>query len=345
MVRTNDRIEIGEIESHLNSKAHPNLTRGIVDRLEKLGLAPGLVAFLSVTNNFEQVVESVKTYLKEKVPAYMVPRYFIPVKEIPTMGMGKTDRKSLRKLAEGWDFKISGKEAAGEIDEDEGDDDECSKTVRDAWAKVLRIQPGDISSKSVFTMMGGDSVGFLKVVGMVSKGLNIRIGWKELVDTEFFREFVEVARKFWVNREARREGEDGKVYEKFSLVAKEVRKAVANLLGIDTEDIDDILPTAPSQDAILAAAVDSTHYYAQAVYDVHEEVGDEVLGRALRELVGRNELLRTVFVIREEERRILQAVLRDGCKVVQDHATLEMVESGPEKLDVSLILVSSLPLI
>src|SRR5690606_27410863 len=114
------RIELGEIESIL--QAHKNVSNCIAvvnkdDQEDK-----NLVAYVVPKNtdaygiektltssseeefsvlkgvNLANFTESLREYLKKKVPDYMVPAFFVYLDRIPLTPNGKTDRKSLPAL-------------------------------------------------------------------------------------------------------------------------------------------------------------------------------------------------------------------------------------------------------
>jgi amino acid adenylation domain-containing protein len=85
------RIELGEIESKLVS--HEDVEEAVViDREDEEG-NKNLCAYL-VTNK-PLNVSRIKNYLSDILPEYMVPAYFVKLKEIPLTPNGKTDRKAL----------------------------------------------------------------------------------------------------------------------------------------------------------------------------------------------------------------------------------------------------------
>ncbi|NIM10644.1 MAG: AMP-binding protein [Candidatus Aminicenantes bacterium] len=95
------RIEAGEIESCLASR--PEVKEAVVaDRVDNTGnryLCAYVVPHLShLTDSpggetFE--IAELKNYLSGKIPAYMVPRYFVKIDEVPLTANGKVDRKAL----------------------------------------------------------------------------------------------------------------------------------------------------------------------------------------------------------------------------------------------------------
>ncbi len=93
------RIEVGEIEASLQQ--HP-LVRDVAvvvreDNGDKL-----LVAYVVASREQEQELngELLRSYLKEKLPAYMLPAAFVFLEELPLTTSGKLDRRALPKPGE-----------------------------------------------------------------------------------------------------------------------------------------------------------------------------------------------------------------------------------------------------
>jgi amino acid adenylation domain-containing protein len=87
------RIELGEIESVL--KQHPEVREVVVlDREEELGVK-SLVAYVVPRQGNIFSASELRRFLKEKLPEYMMPSAFVPLKNLPLTPNGKVDRQAL----------------------------------------------------------------------------------------------------------------------------------------------------------------------------------------------------------------------------------------------------------
>ncbi|MEP0858569.1 amino acid adenylation domain-containing protein [Trichocoleus sp. DQ-U1] len=82
------RIELGEIEAVLSQ--HPGVRQSIVLLREDVGQR--LVAYI-VSNS--ALINDLRSFLKEKLPEYMVPSAFVVLKALPLTPNGKIDRSAL----------------------------------------------------------------------------------------------------------------------------------------------------------------------------------------------------------------------------------------------------------
>ncbi|MBD1812958.1 amino acid adenylation domain-containing protein, partial [Microcoleus sp. FACHB-DQ6] len=91
------RIELGEIEAGLSH--HPSVREAVVLLQENEPGNQRLVAYivfhskLSVQDS--QLIESLRSFLKEKLPEYMIPSAFVVLKALPLTPNGKIDRQAL----------------------------------------------------------------------------------------------------------------------------------------------------------------------------------------------------------------------------------------------------------
>lgn len=186
------RIELGHIEHKIEAAA-PQLEAAIVEVIHKGTPAASLICLMKLTsNNSGSVVEdqlllpntealasyvrSVRDKLIGVLPNYMIPAYFIPVSEIPKNRAAKTDRKLIRESVEGLSLEklktylaTAGVEFCDVANETE-------RTLRDAWATVLRLEAEDISTNDNFYEIGGDSISIITLLKRIQNEFGVHLG-------------------------------------------------------------------------------------------------------------------------------------------------------------------------
>ena len=93
------RIELGDIESNILEM--DDVTYCVVLPIEKRGEIKGLAAFVTLDHPVEDEFEysqSVRKYIGEKLPHYMVPKKCIVLDEMPMTNNGKADRRALKEM-------------------------------------------------------------------------------------------------------------------------------------------------------------------------------------------------------------------------------------------------------
>ena len=152
------RIEIGEIEAVLSQ--HQSVREAVVVAREDEPGNKRLVAYVIPTQ--ETAISSLSSYLKEKLPDYMVPSAYVMLKNLPLTPNGKVDRKALPapdKVRP--DLTATFVEARTPIE----------KRLAEIWADVLSIQQVGIYDN--FFELGGHSLLVTQVLARVRKSFSI----------------------------------------------------------------------------------------------------------------------------------------------------------------------------
>ncbi|MFC1712466.1 amino acid adenylation domain-containing protein [Candidatus Poribacteria bacterium] len=87
------RIELGEIEAVLGQ--HPDIHRTVVLAREDTPGDKRLVAYVVPYQGKTLTINKLRSFLKKKLPAYMVPSFFLLLEALPLAPNGKVDRSSL----------------------------------------------------------------------------------------------------------------------------------------------------------------------------------------------------------------------------------------------------------
>jgi aryl carrier-like protein len=272
----------------------------------------------------------------------MIPHYWLPVNRIPTQPSGKVDRKGLRGLLTVHPFRLNGDASPSSPGKEPRD--RCYCDVRDAWSTILRVPATSIRDDDHFTRLGGDSIAFIRVVSLLRRQ-GYLVTFPELAgaDVSTLRSCATRLRE--VTTERGRSTSIGDVYEPFSLIRDDRQRILTELedeLGVRPEEVEDVLPTSPAQDALLAPSVDSTNYFAQAVYPIHGDVNATALANALGKLVEREPMLRTAFALLEGCPKTLQIRYKPQAKALRNtHCRVVQVDDVDTSIKVETVLQKS----
>lgn len=142
------RIELGEIEAVL--AGHPAVeTAAVIVVKDKLG-DKHLAAFVKTTKQLES--STLKDYVRDKLPGYMVPSQVVIQEQLPMTNSGKIDRMALSRAAKQNSFNA----AAFVLP-----NNEMQRTLADIWQKVLGVEK--VSILDNFFELGGHSLRMLQV--------------------------------------------------------------------------------------------------------------------------------------------------------------------------------------
>jgi non-ribosomal peptide synthase protein (TIGR01720 family) len=175
------RIELGEIEAALGR--HPAVREVVVvARLD----APGqkrLAAYVVASAEPGPTAEELRSFLRERLPEYMVPSSFVSLAELPLTPNGKVDRRAL-----------PAPDRASRAGDEAG---VPPRTPLEAelvaiWAPVLGLEPERIGVHDNFFDLGGDSILSIQLVARANEA-GIRLTPGQLFQHQTIAELAAVA--------------------------------------------------------------------------------------------------------------------------------------------------------
>ncbi len=146
------RVELGEIESTL--VAHPAVQVAAVVLQE--GGRRRLVAGFVTTQEPAPSSQQLTTFLRSRLPDYMVPATFVELPELPHTPSGKIDRRALINLAE---------TPNGEAEIRGASHDPLERQLISLWESLFDYRP--IGSEDDFFELGGDSLVALRLLSLL----------------------------------------------------------------------------------------------------------------------------------------------------------------------------------
>ncbi|HKV36205.1 MAG TPA: non-ribosomal peptide synthase/polyketide synthase [Pyrinomonadaceae bacterium] len=256
------RIELGEIESVL--RTHPDIGEAVVVSWED---APGntrLAAYV-VPSPKELTSGQLQSFLREKLPEYMVPAAFLSLSELPLTANGKIDRSALPSPAE-FASQLPGASAHTRTPIEE--------LVAGIWCQVLGV--AHVGSHDNFFELGGHSLLATQVISRIRETLNVDVSLRSLFVAPTVAALAE-------------EVEKG--------LRLEDRSQLPNLAPV-LRDHD--LPLSFAQQRLWfldQLEPGNTLYSVPAALRLSGRLNPAVLEKALDEIARRHESLRTVFKV------------------------------------------------
>ncbi len=139
------RVELGEIEAVL--AGHPGVRESVVIAREDEAGGKYLVAYVVAKDGLAPTIGEMRSFLKEKLPDFMVPAAFLLLEALPLTPSGKVDRRALPapdparpKLEEAF---LAPRDA-------------CELQLTKIWEEVLGIKP--VGVRDNFFELGGHSL-------------------------------------------------------------------------------------------------------------------------------------------------------------------------------------------
>ncbi|MGB3636257.1 MAG: amino acid adenylation domain-containing protein [Rivularia sp. (in: cyanobacteria)] len=161
------RIELSEIEVLLNQ--HSDVKESVVISREETIGNQRLVAYIVPEKEDIKLVQSLRKYLKEHLPEYMVPANFVMLKNLPLNANGKLDRQALPKATD-----LSNNFGVNYV----APDNEVEKKIAHIWQEVLQLEK--VGMEDNFFDLGGHSLLVLQVQSKLQKVLNKNVSATDL---------------------------------------------------------------------------------------------------------------------------------------------------------------------
>ena len=157
------RVELGEIESQLN--AHPAIEKAMITTVGGEKNQRQIAAYFT-SSQTEVTIAALHAHLGERLPEYMIPAYFIPLRDFPLNTNGKIDRRQLPDPSASMRVTEHFAEASTPLEKD----------LLVIWQDLLGLDR--ISTTDNFFQTGGNSLLAAQLVARIRTELelNLRLG-------------------------------------------------------------------------------------------------------------------------------------------------------------------------
>ncbi|MFS0838681.1 amino acid adenylation domain-containing protein [Paenibacillus sp. 1P03SA] len=177
------RIECGEIEHALLLQA--GVRDAVVTAVTDHAGEPALCAYLVTADGNKPEEGSLRAALKERLPEYMIPSYFVAMEAFPLSASGKADRGSLPqpRFAEP---ETSGGTPATPTEQ----------SLAELWREVLGLTvsepdaPAAIGREAHFFQMGGHSLRAAHLAGLIEQRYGTSFAMKDVFGAPLLREMA-----------------------------------------------------------------------------------------------------------------------------------------------------------
>ncbi|MFL5746552.1 MAG: non-ribosomal peptide synthetase, partial [Niastella sp.] len=161
------RIELGEIEQAL--RRNDQVSEAIVVARTNAQGDRSLVAYIVGKSRLNS--NKTRNYLRDLLPVYMLPDYYVQLEKLPLTPNGKVDKRALPDpeglgMATGVEYIAP----AGEIE----------LKLEAIWSEVLGLEKGKISTGDNFFTLGGNSIRATRLVSKIRKEFDVMVALKDV---------------------------------------------------------------------------------------------------------------------------------------------------------------------
>jgi amino acid adenylation domain-containing protein len=265
------RIELGEVEAAL--AGHPAVQSCAVLAREDTTANKQLVGYVVLRTGQKASAEELQTFVKRQLPEYMVPAHIVFLDSLPLTVNGKVDRKAL---------PAPSTASATPSRKFTAPRNETEKSIVAIWSELLKVE--DIGIDDDFFELGGHSLVAIRALARIRDRLDVDLPPQTLFEHSTVAALAALIMKargeVQVSHPIPRRGTDGPCAVSFA----------QQQLWL----LDQLVPGSPA-------------YNIVDVVPIHGDYDPRALNGALRELVRRHEILRTVYA--RPDGRLVQAVL------------------------------------
>jgi non-ribosomal peptide synthetase component F/aryl carrier-like protein len=258
--------------------------------------------------------------IRDSMPSYAAPSAYIVVDNLPTDKSGQLDRDALNKLASSIPSAIlsqlqQGLEQAWSMNVAQAKLTVSENILRNAWAKILRIDADKIDAEDNFFRLGGDSVLGMKLVsGLRSQGHALSVA--DIFQHMRLGDAAEVMKLNVVAKDKKQK----QLYKAFStLGSSDVEAFLSEVARPQLTNsqwvIRDALPVTDTQALDIKQTVSAPRtslQYTTMIFD--KGIDSARLLDACKQLVKTHDILRTVFI--QHKSLYYQAVLESLEEIV-----------------------------
>ncbi|MGE7057158.1 non-ribosomal peptide synthetase, partial [Paenibacillus glucanolyticus] len=177
------RIECGEIEHTLLRQAE--VRDAVVTAVMDHAGEPALCAYLVTVDGEKPEEVSLRDALKELLPEYMIPTYFVAMEALPLNPSGKTDRSRLPEPR-----------FAEPVAHGEAPATPTEQRLSELWQEVLGLaasgpdDPSVIGREAHFFQLGGHSLRAARLAGLIEQRYGAAYALKDVFETPLLREMA-----------------------------------------------------------------------------------------------------------------------------------------------------------
>jgi len=168
------RVELGEIEAVL--REHPEVHNAAVLARRNGGGDLELVAY-AATPEAESDDGPLLDFLRQRLPAFMVPQRLMTLETLPSLPNGKINRGALAEIR-----------PATKTAEPVAPAGEMEALVAQTWQEVLGLTSVDVTAD--FFELGGNSLQAVRVLNRLEERLGVRAHWAAMFDAPTVRQLA-----------------------------------------------------------------------------------------------------------------------------------------------------------
>ncbi|KAJ5436641.1 AMP-dependent synthetase/ligase [Penicillium cf. griseofulvum] len=314
------RVELGEIEHHVRNyfPAGASVAAEVIfpggkksdatlivfvaeEKSEKIGTISEIISFSS---SFQKLVAGIDDALATNLPQYMIPTAYIPLNHMPLLVSLKTDRKQLRALGNDLTRRHIAELRLSTVVK-LAPRTEMERKLHNLWLKLFGHE-AEIGVNDHFFSLGGDSLKAMKLVA-AAREQSLAVQVTDVFQSPTLEDLALKVKEI--------ENKAPLDVPPFSLLpadweADAARVEVASLCNLNPNEVEDVYPCTPLQEALMALSAKYTDaYVAQRVIELQDIQTAKRLQSAFEFVSADSAILRT-RIVQVPRRGLMQIVVQ-----------------------------------
>jgi amino acid adenylation domain-containing protein len=238
---------------------------------------------LTPSTSLLETFEQIRNRLREVVPRYMVPDFFIPMAHLPLNSSGKLDRRAIGGLLKTMTTEELERYRPAAIKADVTTDEE--RQLQKLWSEVLRRPTNTIGAEDNFFQIGGDSITAIQLVA-AARAVSLKLTVLQVFQNPVLRDLC----KQLDHVDTLQDGSNGQHRKELDqLTRDEITGMLPNY------NVQSIFDTTDFQAMVVRENQDGRwSLYITIAYNT--KVDKEAVRNSFQQVVEANEILRTTFV-------------------------------------------------
>ncbi|RFU29864.1 hypothetical protein B7463_g6467, partial [Scytalidium lignicola] len=245
------------------------------------------------------IISSMRDACKSRLPGYMVPTHFIPIKKLPLNPNNKADTKQLAAMFN--NLQIDDLQKLSRPSQSDGQWPQNYKELLDTIAALLKVEVAQLHKDSNIFELGLDSISVIGFAASLQRKGVRNAKPSVIMQNPALGQLIGLLSKDKLTDHANEDSYIASTQVIKSFSYKHL-PSISKELGMEVEDIETITPCTPMQEGMIYRFLESEYplYFNKFSFQLDTAVDTDKLLEAWRKVVAQLPILRTKFIVTDD---------------------------------------------
>jgi len=258
-----------------------------------------LVTFFVASAESDGMIHVMRDACKSRLPGYMVPTHFIPIKSLPLNANNKADSKQLAAMYD--EFSVDDLQSLSHSNQQDAKWNESEEKVVEILANALKVEVSALTRGTNIFELGLDSISIIGFSLALQNG-GLENAKLSVVKSNPSIGSLVAALRSDKNVDQDRENAYMDATQQIAAFSQRHMVGVCQELGVDSKDVESIAPCTPVQEGMIYRFLESDDalYFNKFGFRLGKGVDTQKLLDAWKQLAAQFQVLRTRFVATDD---------------------------------------------